>query len=303
MNNGTSYNINTILRINGLLDHSPVTYLLDSGAAISVVRFDALTTELKTQVTTTGLTAPVGANGSPLDMVGQVKIQVTIGSFHTEQVFTVVKSLTVDCLLGSDFLIAQEVIIDYKNRTVLIKGNELPFTMNHGVAMTNHVVCDGLVSASETTTIPGRTIQLINVSLPNEAKEMGLSSVLIEPCGDKSPSHILIARTFSPVKTNNCAIIQVMNTSPTPATIYQNTILGLFTPISELLLVESHQPPPSDLASSQPPDIDLSASELSPTQQKSCLHYYMITVIYLLQIMEHWDVPPLLNMLSIQKDI
>lgn len=62
MNNGTSYNINTILRINGLLDHSPVTFLLDSGAAISVVRFDALTTELQTQVTTTGLTAPVGAS-------------------------------------------------------------------------------------------------------------------------------------------------------------------------------------------------------------------------------------------------
>ena len=143
--------------------------------------------------------------------------------------------------------------------------------MNHGIAMTNHVVCDGLVSVSETTTIPGRTIQLISVSLPNEAKEMGLSSVLIEPCGDKSPSHILIARTFSPVNANNCAIIQVMNTSPTPVTIYQNTTLGLYTPISELLLVESHQPPPSDVASSQPPDIDLSASELSSTQQKELL--------------------------------
>ena len=67
-----------------------------------MVRFDALTTELKTQVTTTGLTAPVGANGSPLDMVGQVKIQVTIGSFHTEQVFTVVKSFF-DCGLFVGF--------------------------------------------------------------------------------------------------------------------------------------------------------------------------------------------------------
>lgn len=45
----------------------------------------------------------MGANGSPLDMVGQVKIQVTIGNLHTEKVFTVVNTLTVNCLLDSDF--------------------------------------------------------------------------------------------------------------------------------------------------------------------------------------------------------
>ena len=49
---------------------------------------------------TTELTAPSGANGSPLDMVGQVNRQY---NFHTEQVFTVVNTLTIDCLLGSDF--------------------------------------------------------------------------------------------------------------------------------------------------------------------------------------------------------
>ena len=58
-------------------------------------------------------------------MVGQVKIPVTIDSFHTEQVFTVVKTLTVDCLLGSDFLIAQEALIDYEKGTVIIKENSI----------------------------------------------------------------------------------------------------------------------------------------------------------------------------------
>ena len=76
-----SYNINTVLRINGLLGHSPVTFLLDLGATISVVRLDALTADLRSQITTSRLTTPVGANGSPLDMVGQVKIPVTIGRF------------------------------------------------------------------------------------------------------------------------------------------------------------------------------------------------------------------------------
>ena len=203
-------------------------------------------------------------------MIGQVKIPVTIGSFHTEQVFTVVKTLTVDCLLGSDFLIAQEVVIDYKKGTVIIKENEIPFNMTNGNAITSHKVCSRSVSASQTTTIPGRTIQLLAVSLPTEVKTMGFSSVLIEPqCPDSSPSHISIARTFSSVNNNSLAIIQVMNISPTPVTIYQGTTLGQFTPLSELLLVESQQP--ASPATSSPTtlsDIDLTGSVLSPDQQQ-----------------------------------
>ena len=63
-NNGMSYSINTVLRINELLGHSPVTFLLDSGAAISVVHFDTLNANLRSQITTTRLTAPIGVNGS-----------------------------------------------------------------------------------------------------------------------------------------------------------------------------------------------------------------------------------------------
>ena len=272
-----SYNINTVLRINGLLGHSPVTFLLDSGATISVVRLDTLTTDLRSRITTTGLATPIGANGSPLDMIGQVKIPVTIGSFHTEQVFTVVKTLTVDCLLGSDFLIAQEVVIDYKKGTVIIKENEIPFNMTNGNAITSHKVCSRSVSASQTTTIPGRTIQLLAVSLPTEVKTMGFSSVLIElQCPDSSPSHISIARTFSSVNNNSLAIIQVMNISPIPVTIYQGTTLGKFTPLSELLLVESQQP--ASPATSSPTtlsDIDLTGSVLSPDQQQE-----LFTLLY-----------------------
>ena len=50
-----SYNINTVLRINGLLGHSPVTFLLDSGAIISVVCLDTLTTDLRSQIQLLGL--------------------------------------------------------------------------------------------------------------------------------------------------------------------------------------------------------------------------------------------------------
>ena len=185
-----------------------MTFLLDSGATISVVHFDTLTADLRNQIMTTGLTAPVGANGSPLNMVGQVKIQATFTL--RRYLATVINILTVDCLLGSDFLVSQEVI---KKSTFVIKGNEIPFNVTNGIATTNHKTCSKVVFASQTTTIPGRTIQLLTVSLPAEVKTMGFSSVFIKPQDlDKFPSHISVARTFSSVNDDSNAIIQVMNT-------------------------------------------------------------------------------------------
>ena len=75
MNNGMSY-INTVLRIDLLLGHSPVTFLIHSVLLrISVVHFNTHTADLRSQITNIGLTAPIGANGSPLDLVREVKIK------------------------------------------------------------------------------------------------------------------------------------------------------------------------------------------------------------------------------------
>ena len=49
-------------------------------------------------------TAAVGANGTPLDVVGHTQLAVTLGTFRTQYQFTIVQHLTVDCLLGADFL-------------------------------------------------------------------------------------------------------------------------------------------------------------------------------------------------------
>ena len=52
-------NINTILKIPGLFDPLPLTFLLDSGAAVSVVHLGALTNESRKKIVTAGLTAPI----------------------------------------------------------------------------------------------------------------------------------------------------------------------------------------------------------------------------------------------------
>ena len=48
----------------------------------------------------------------PLDVVRTAKIRVSLGSFTTEVEFTVIGSLTVDSLLGMDFLNEHSAVMD-----------------------------------------------------------------------------------------------------------------------------------------------------------------------------------------------
>ena len=168
---------------------------------MSVIRLGTLTSEYRNNISSAGFPAPIGANGSPLDVVGQITMPVSIGNFTTKQVFVVVNTLAVDCLLGADYLVAHGVIIDYKRSCVVIQNNEIPFTLKGCIATTLDVsTCNKVISVLNTITIPCHAIQLLDVCLPDEAKAMGLSNILVEPDATANiPKHVFVARTFSPV--------------------------------------------------------------------------------------------------------
>ena len=99
-------------------------------------------------------------NGSPLDVMVQVTLPVNVGDFQFDQVFIVVKTSTVDCLLSGDYLLAHEVPIDYKLSVVTVKENEIPFTLTNGTAITtNYGSCHRIITAVQTVAIPSRTFQ------------------------------------------------------------------------------------------------------------------------------------------------
>ena len=45
------------------------------------------------------------ANGLPLNVVGKVLLPVKFGDFQQNQEFVVARNLSVQCLLGADFLV------------------------------------------------------------------------------------------------------------------------------------------------------------------------------------------------------
>ena len=181
-NNSECCSVNKTLRIPGSIGPSPVTFLLDSGAAVLMIRLDTLDTHFRNRITDTGLTAPIGANGSPLDVIGQITLPVNIGNFQSDQVFIVMRTLTVACLLGADYLVAHEVVINYKQGIVEIKGHNIPFTLTTGVAtIRQHMPCNRTISVLQTITIPGHSVQLIDVALPDDTKSMDLPRFSLSP--------------------------------------------------------------------------------------------------------------------------
>lgn len=69
--NALTINLNTVLCKNGFANNLPTTFLLDSRAAISVVRFGSLSNKDHRTIIKTEC-SPVSANGTPLDVKGQI---------------------------------------------------------------------------------------------------------------------------------------------------------------------------------------------------------------------------------------
>ena len=182
--------------------------------------------------------------------------------------FVVVSKLTVDCLLGADYLIANEAIIDHN---VFMKGNEMSFMLAKGIANTMQPATCGTISVLKAVTIPGRSIQLIDVTLLKWVCKIKKST----QCFNQSPSYVPLyttttlhaARTLSPV-FNNCAVIQVVNISPTSMTIYQGTKIREVAPLADIHLIKTqHSPSPAHII----PvflDINLTESPISLTQKQ-----------------------------------
>ena len=88
----TDTTVNAIFYVHCNINQKPVDFLLDSGAAISVIHHAALPGD--TNITGATTTA-VSANGALLDITGQVTLSVTLGPLSVTH--------KLDCLLGTDF--------------------------------------------------------------------------------------------------------------------------------------------------------------------------------------------------------
>ena len=104
-----------------------------------------------------------------------------------------------------------------------MSGIELPFLVQPVCSEDDKSVVDAVrASDSYSIVIAGRTIQPFEILLPTEVITLDVSTVLIEQQSSNVPNHLPFPRTPSKVTKGECAIIQVLNTSPTDTTLYKN---------------------------------------------------------------------------------
>jgi transposase InsO family protein len=202
----------------------------------------------------------------PLDVVGKVKLAVSLGLFNTEEEFTVIRNLTVDCLLGADFLKEHGAVMDCRTSTLSI-GKKSRYDVPMFMAQ-QQTKCDSVaVTAPVDMEIPGRTIQLIQGELQGEYDSF--CEALVEPTSGAPPTNLCIARTLTPVQSGKEVIVQVMNVSPTPVTIYKGMKLGEAIPRHHVLMVNDgvSEVPSVPTSQLQASDFSLDHSDLSPAEK------------------------------------
>ena len=112
----------TVPFVSGFVDSVPMQILIDSGAAISLLRYDALPQSVHLQILRPPDTVlAVSASGHSLDVVGKVMLPLHLKDVCITHEFTVVRKLAVDALLGIDFLTSSGAIVDCSKVTSVLQ--------------------------------------------------------------------------------------------------------------------------------------------------------------------------------------
>ena len=177
--------------MDGVVGTVPTKILLDTGATVSVARYEFLQREHQERLN--ALPGAVGANGMPLDVIGKMKVPVTLGPFSAEEEFTVThdQNLTVDCLLGANFLKKYGAVMDCRSSKLSIGTNSSRHCVPMFLGQQQPELEDTSVTivASTKMNIPGRTIQLIRGKLKGESSQF--SEALVEPNNSTLPRNML----------------------------------------------------------------------------------------------------------------
>ena len=201
-----------------------------------MVRRDAMDKQWHDKISAAESNTTVAADGLPLEVVRQVTLPV---SLEADQEFTVVQSLTADCILEADFLVKHCAVIDCKTATLTLGRNsrsEVPISLGRSGNSENAMPQEIFAVLSDTLELPARSVCQIGARVMVASGQEGLVEPL-EP--GSSPEHLLIARTLTSVGQDGEVVLQIINNSPSPITIYKGSRLGKYIPRKYICLLQT----------------------------------------------------------------
>ena len=211
----------------GKLGSLSIKLLIDTGASLSIIS-KGIFNQLIGEHNLDPMTRPVmTANDEPLTVYGKTKVSICIGR-NTYQVPVVVAEMNSDGILGLDFMLSNDCILDIARLKMQMQTDVIQLNKE------GHFGCYRIAMA-ENINLPARTEMVVNcnVCLP-KGTTMPDGDGLIEPDeGFLSSERGLVGRVL--VSNDKMVPVRIMNVSNEVKVVRAGTVIAKLTPVSEVL--------------------------------------------------------------------
>ena len=145
-------NSSSAYKIPAFINNIRVNFLLDAGAAVSLIRRDMweqVNAKKQQQLSPIGHHL-VGADGTPLKILGTARVGIRIGQELFSANLIILEFLTTVAIFEQDFLQANQCIIDTHSKQIQFadRNMKLPLSVDLNEAAT-HVTLDNITSTTQ----------------------------------------------------------------------------------------------------------------------------------------------------------
>jgi hypothetical protein len=221
-----------MVTVTGLVAGRQTEMLVDTGSAVIIVREDVWRGTLQSDWSwlVTSPQPAVAANGQELDLLGQRDTVIHVGGLAKKHTVLIAKGLVQECLLGADFLQKHRCVVDLDKRVLSAGGSAVSFNSPTDKG-TNAAVCH--VTLACTTVVPAYSQMQLFASV-SRAETNELGDALLEPEMSFVERHGLVVAHSLSRSVNSKIVVQVMNHSPAPVTVYKDEKVGQLRPLSDV---------------------------------------------------------------------
>ena len=143
--------------VSGTVDGIATTFLVDTGAAVSLLRKDIWDKLLRDSSSLTPWTGSplVGVAGNPLEVWGSAVVDIAMAGEVFRSTIVVTSAMTTEAILGGDFLRANDCTLEVGKRVLRFVGRGVALTLND--TSTEPVIIQARVTLGETVQIPAHS--------------------------------------------------------------------------------------------------------------------------------------------------
>ena len=210
----------------GEVGGEPISFLLDTGAAVTLIGEDVwrrVNAKQPTKLQPWSEQKLVGVDGSPLEVHGQVHVTVVAQGNTFETQALVVSPLTTEGILGLDFLKKHQATIDVRNRQLRLGSCDCNLSLVE--ARTPHTT-QTRVCATATISIPPNSEVEVMACLSQPVQD---GTWLLEEVPGKRHAACVARAVVSP--QGDQVVVRLLNPRPEPVKVYSGSHLATLEPV------------------------------------------------------------------------